>query len=197
MGTFTTARYTTPAISIPSARIPLPVGSAKLQELYLLGLDRDARSQWQTELNAKRNLEPNEIFTDGVLRVAVQDNLVGIKTIESLDLIDVSNSQKAEIAKIKQHPAYMQSLYPFHYWDIISDWSKERNLSPALVIALMRQESRFEAQIRSRSGAIGLMQIMPETGSWIASKKGVNNYNLDNPLDNISFGTWLWHRCFY
>ena len=54
----------------------------------------------------------------------------------------------------------------------------------------MRQESRFEAQIRSRSGAIGLMQIMPDTGSWIASKKGVSNYNLDKPDDNISFGTW-------
>lgn len=190
VGTFTTARYTAPAISIPSARTPLPAGSAKLQELYLLGLDRDARSQWQTELGAKRNLEPSEIFTDGVLRVAVQDNLIGIKTIESLDLIDVSSSQKAEIAKIKQHPAYMQSLYPFHYWDIISNWAKERNISPALVIGLMRQESRFEAQIRSRSGAIGLMQIMPDTGSWIASKKGVNNYNLDTPADNISFGTW-------
>ena len=34
------------------------------------------------------------------------------------------------------------------------------------------------------------MQIMPDTGSWIASKKGVSNYNLDNPADNISFGTW-------
>ncbi|MFN6066331.1 MAG: lytic transglycosylase domain-containing protein, partial [Pseudanabaena sp.] len=89
-----------------------------------------------------------------------------------------------------QHPAYMQSLYPFHYWDIISNWSRERRLSPPLVIGLMRQESRFEAQIRSRSGAIGLMQIMPDTGSWIASKKGVSNYNLDNPADNISFGTW-------
>jgi soluble lytic murein transglycosylase len=54
----------------------------------------------------------------------------------------------------------------------------------------MRQESRFEAQIRSRSGAIGLMQIMPDTGSWIASKKGVNSYNLDRPEDNINFGTW-------
>lgn len=190
VGTFTTARYTTPAIAIPSARTPLPAGSAKLQELYLLGLDRDARSQWQTELNAKRNLEPSEIFTDGVLRVAVQDNLVGIKTIESLDLIDVSSAQKEEIAKIKQHPAYMQSLYPFHYWDIIDNWARERKISPALVIGLMRQESRFEAQIRSRSGAIGLMQIMPDTGSWIASKKGVSNYNLDNPSDNISFGTW-------
>jgi soluble lytic murein transglycosylase len=190
VGTFTTARYTTPAIAIPSARAALPTGSAKLQELYVLGLDRDARSQWQTEVRGKRNLEPNEIFTDGVLRVAVLDNLMGIRIIESLDLIDVPSSQKAEIAKLKQHPAYMQSLYPFHYWDLISNWSRDRKLSPALVIALMRQESRFEAQIRSSAGAIGLMQIMPDTGSWIASKKGVNSYNLDQPNDNINFGTW-------
>jgi soluble lytic murein transglycosylase len=190
VGTFTTARYTTPAISLPSARQTLPAGSAKLQELYVLGLDRDARSQWVTELHGKRNLEPKEIFTDGVLRVANQDNLIGIKILESLDWIDVSNPQKAEIAQLKQHPAYMQSLYPFHYWNLISNWASDRRLSPALVIGLMRQESRFEAQIRSRSGAIGLMQIMPDTGSWIASKKGVNSYNLDRPEDNISFGTW-------
>ena len=190
VGTFTTARYTTPAIALPSARTTLPAGSPKLQELYVLGLDRDARSQWQSEVRGKRNLEPHEIFTDGVLRVAVQDNLLGIRTLESLDLIDVADAQKVEISKLKQHPAYMQSLYPFHYWDLVSIWSRDRKLSPALVIGLMRQESRFEAQIRSRSGAIGLMQIMPDTGSWIASKKGVNSYNLDNPADNISFGTW-------
>ncbi len=190
VGTFTTARYTAPPISIPNVRQALPAGSAKLQELYILGLDRDARSQWQTEMKNKRNLEPSEVFTDGVLRVAVQDNLMGIKTIESLDWLDVSPAQKAEIVKLKQHPAYMQSLYPFHYWDTIANWSRERKLSPALVIGLMRQESRFEAQIRSSAGAIGLMQIMPDTGSWIASKKGLSNYNLDNPADNISFGTW-------
>ncbi|TYQ27309.1 transglycosylase SLT domain-containing protein [Pseudanabaena sp. UWO310] len=190
VGTFTTARYTTPKIALPSARQSLPVGSAKLQELYILGLDRDARSQWRSEIAGKRNLEPKEIFNDGVLRVANQDNLIGIKTLESLDWIDVPQSQKADIAQLKQHPAYMKSLYPFHYWDLISNWANDRKLSPALVIGLVRQESRFEAQIRSRSGAIGLMQIMPDTGSWIASKKGINNYNLDNPEDNISFGTW-------
>ncbi|MCL1490649.1 MAG: transglycosylase SLT domain-containing protein [Pseudanabaena sp. Salubria-1] len=190
VGTFTTARYTAPAIAIPSARVTLPAGSAKLQELYILGLDRDAQSQWMSELRGKRNLEPKEIFTDGVLRVANLDNLIGIKTLESLNWIDVPNSQKAEIAQLKQHPAYIHSLYPFHYWDLISNWSRDRKLSPALVIGLMRQESRFEAQIRSRSGAIGLMQIMPDTGSWIANKKGVNSYNLDRPEDNINFGTW-------
>ena len=190
VGTFTTARYTAPAIAIPSARVTLPAGSAKLQELYILGLDRDAQSQWMSELRGKRNLEPKEIFTDGVLRVANLDNLIGIKTLESLNWIDVPNSQKAEIAQLKQHPAYIHSLYPFHYWDLISNWSRDRKLSPALVIGLMRQESRFEAQIRSRSGAIGLMQIMPDTGSWIANKKGLNSYNLDRPEDNINFGTW-------
>ena len=190
VGTFNTARYTTPAIAIPSARTTLPAGSAKLQELYLLGLDRDARSQWLTELGNKRILEPREIFTDGVLRVAVKDNLLGIRTLESLDWIDVNAAQKREIAQLKQHPAYLRSLYPFHYWDIISEWSQQRQLSPALVIGLMRQESRFEAQIRSSAGAIGLMQIMPDTGSWIAGKKGVKSYNLDRPTDNISFGTW-------
>ncbi|MFZ4728235.1 MAG: transglycosylase SLT domain-containing protein [Pseudanabaena sp.] len=190
VGTFTTARYVAPAIALPSARVTLPAGSAKLQELYILGLDRDAQSQWMSELRGKRILEPKEIFTDGVLRVANLDNLIGIKTLESLNWIDVPNSQRAEIAQLKQHPAYIHSLYPFHYWDIISNWSRDRKLSPALVIGLMRQESRFEAQIRSRSGAIGLMQIMPDTGSWIASKKGVNSYNLDRPEDNINFGTW-------
>ena len=190
VGTFNTARFTNPAIAIPSARTTLPAGSAKLQELYLLGLDRDARSQWLTELGNKRILEPREIFTDGVLRVAVQDNLIGIRIHESLDWIDVNDAQKREIAQLKQHPAYLRSLYPFHYWDIISEWSQQRQLSPALVIGLMRQESRFEAQIRSSAGAIGLMQIMPDTGSWIAGKKGVKSYNLDRPTDNISFGTW-------
>lgn len=190
VGNFTNVRYTAPAIAIPSERQSLPAGSAKLQELYILGLDRDARSQWLTELAGKKILTPKEIFTDGVLRVASLDNLAGIRALESLDWIDVPAAQKAEIPKLKQHPAYIRSLYPFHYWDSILKWSQERQLAPALVIALMRQESRFEAQIRSSAGAIGLMQVMPETGAWIASQKGVKSYNLDSPLDNINFGTW-------
>ncbi|NUN65863.1 transglycosylase SLT domain-containing protein [Pseudanabaena biceps] len=190
VGTFTTARFTNPDIALPSQKIALPAGSPKLQELYLLGLDQEAHAQWLVEIAGKRNLAPKEIFTDGVLRVAVQDNLMGIRTLESLDWIDVTSSQKKEIAQLKQHPAYFQSLYPFHYWDLVSQWSRDRQISPALVIGLMRQESRFEAQIKSSSGAIGLMQIMPKTGAWIAEQKRVKDYNLNSPDDNIKFGTW-------
>ncbi|MDX2255367.1 MAG: transglycosylase SLT domain-containing protein [Pseudanabaenaceae cyanobacterium bins.39] len=190
VGSFADARFVNLPLDIPSMRFALPAGSAKLQELYLLGLDQEARSQWQTEIAGKRILNPSELFVDGVLRVAVMDNLKGIRTLESLDWIDVSHAEKEQIKQLKQHPAYIHSLYPFHYWDSILEWSNERKISPALVLGLMRQESRFEAQILSSAGAIGLMQIMPETGSWIASKKGLSTYNLSNPSDNIKFGTW-------
>jgi soluble lytic murein transglycosylase len=56
----------------------------------------------------------------------------------------------------------------------------------------MRQESRFEPKIKSVAGATGLMQVMPDTGKWIASKIKVDNKTLDleNPNDNIMLGTW-------
>lgn len=190
VGDFTTARNINLPLSLPSIRTGLPAGSAQFQELYILGMNQDASDRWQFETRGKRSLTPREIFTDGVIRVGVNDNLQGIRKLESLDTIDVSAAERAEIKILQQQPIYWQSLYPFPYWNQVANWSQERRLPPALVLGLMRQESRFEAQILSRSGAVGLMQIMPDTGEWIASKKGVKGYSLSNPEDNINFGTW-------
>lgn len=57
-------------------------------------------------------------------------------------------------------------------------------------MALIRQESRFEKQIRSVVGATGLMQLMPETAAWIAEKLNLESYSLVDPEDNIRLGTW-------
>lgn len=54
----------------------------------------------------------------------------------------------------------------------------------------MRQESRFEKDIKSPVGATGLMQIMPETGAWIAPQINIKEYSLTDPEDNIKMGTW-------
>lgn len=54
----------------------------------------------------------------------------------------------------------------------------------------MRQESRFEKDIGSAAGAKGLMQIMPSTGEWVASKINLNDYSLTQPEENINLGTW-------
>lgn len=190
VGDFATVRNLNPVLSLPSIRHDLPAGDAVLNELYLLGQDRDASDRWQVQSRGKLAQNPKEIFTDGVLRIGINDNLRGISQVESLTWLDVNPTEKADINAIMQKPTFWQSLYPFPYWQIVTAWSANRNLNPALVISLMRQESRFEAQILSSAGAVGLMQVMPETGAWIATKAGEKNYSLKNPEDNIKFGTW-------
>ncbi|MDX1977068.1 MAG: transglycosylase SLT domain-containing protein [Pseudanabaenaceae cyanobacterium bins.68] len=190
VGDFHNVRNLNFNLQAPSQRQALPAGAELVQELYLLGQDRDAAWQWQQQTRGKLTLTLAEIFTDGVLRVGINDNIVGIYLLDSLNWLDVSASDRAQIKLLQQHPAYLQNLYPFAYGESINRWANQYQLNPALVTGLIRQESRFEVEIRSVVGATGLMQIMPETGSWIASKKGRTKYSLTNPTDNIEFGTF-------
>ena len=82
-------------------------------------------------------------------------------------------------------------LYPRPYWDPIAAGARAQNLNPALVLGLIRQESHFERDIRSIANAVGLMQVLPSTGEWVANKIGFKDYSLENPPDNIKLGTWF------
>ena len=89
--------------------------------------------------------------------------------------------------------AGLRLLYPVEYTDRLIAWSREFNLDPALVAAVVRCESRFHADAVSPRGAIGLMQIMPETGAWIADQLDGSGYTVDQLYDpevNLWFGTW-------
>ncbi|MDA0866832.1 MAG: lytic transglycosylase domain-containing protein, partial [Cyanobacteria bacterium] len=126
---------------------------------------------------------------DGVMRLGVGDNLDGIYMISSLAWRETPEEQ-AVYKTLKDHPAYGQTLYPFPYAPIIAQWSAQRQLNPLLVMALIRQESRFEPKIRSVVGATGLMQVMPDTADWIQGQTGIAINNLEDPEDNINLGTW-------
>lgn len=189
VGDFRTVRSLQPQIELPRQRQPLPAGSDKLQELYLLGQDEDAWALWQVEFRNVQEPTVEEQFTDGVLRLGVNDNLDGIFMVSSLAWRDAPDEKEAH-QKLKEHPAYWQSLYPFPYADAIARWSAKRQLNPLLVTALIRQESRFEPTIRSVVGAAGLMQVMPDTADWIRANSDIAAANLDNPEDNINLGTW-------
>ncbi|MDL2237277.1 lytic transglycosylase domain-containing protein [Christensenellaceae bacterium OttesenSCG-928-K19] len=83
--------------------------------------------------------------------------------------------------------------YPLEYEELIVQYSDEFGLDPYMVAAVIYTESGFDASAVSRSGAIGLMQIMPETGEWIAGKFDINNFKdnmLFDPQTNIRFGCW-------
>jgi soluble lytic murein transglycosylase len=83
--------------------------------------------------------------------------------------------------------------YKIVYKDLIMNYSQLYDLDPFLVAAVIHCESDNRPNAVSRSGAIGLMQIMPDTGKWIAEKLGIKNYTdekLNEPDINIRLGCW-------
>ncbi len=84
----------------------------------------------------------------------------------------------------------LQRMFPLPFTDIVKEEARLYGVEPAMVYAIMRQESRFEAEIVSRAGAVGLMQIMPSTGAELAGRLRLTDYSLTDPSINIKMGTF-------
>jgi soluble lytic murein transglycosylase len=63
-------------------------------------------------------------------------------------------------------------LYPLPYAELIKRDAAARRLDPALVAALIHQESGFNPRATSGAGAMGLMQVMPAVGRELARARG-------------------------
>jgi soluble lytic murein transglycosylase len=144
---------------------------------------------FQAELKDPNHLSVDEQFTEGVLKLAQGRNLQGIGKIAGLRDREDPQDREQWLA-LREKPEYWQALFPFPYFQTIISWSQKRQLNPILVTSLIRQESRFEKEIRSPVGAVGLMQVMPDTGKWIAEQLKIPKYSLSDPQDNIKLGTW-------
>ena len=189
VGDFTTVRQKLPQVVKNRDKIIPPAGSQTFQELYQLGLETQAWAQFETEIAHRPELTVAEEFTRGLMKLYKGKNLRGINQIWYLK--DRKNPEdKQQWQALRQTPAYWQSLYPFPFEQSILKWSQQRQLNPLLVTSLIRQESRFEPEIRSWAGALGLMQVMPATGKSAAKNIGLTSYSLTNPEDNINIGTY-------
>jgi soluble lytic murein transglycosylase len=89
---------------------------------------------------------------------------------------------------------YLRTRYPLEYEQIVLTYAGEHDLDPALVAAVIYAESRFDPNVRSSAGAVGLMQVLPETGEFIARSTGGVGFveaDLRDPDLNVRYGTWL------
>ncbi len=82
-------------------------------------------------------------------------------------------------------------LYPLGEKETVIKYSNYYGLDSKMVFSIIKIESGFDANAKSSAGAVGLMQITPETGEYIAKLQGVQDYDLINPKTNVNFG------CFY
>jgi soluble lytic murein transglycosylase len=83
--------------------------------------------------------------------------------------------------------------HPFPYQQMVLGHAKNYDLDPALLAAVIYQESHFRPDARSSSGAIGLMQLLPSTAQGIADHTGGSRYepsDLYDPEINIRYGAW-------
>jgi peptidoglycan lytic transglycosylase len=95
---------------------------------------------------------------------------------------------------LRSDPTWFERLrYPLHYARDVRAQARRNHLDPALLAAVIYQESRFRSDARSSAGAIGLMQLTPSTARGIASRTGGSRFatrDLYDPEINIRYGAW-------
>jgi soluble lytic murein transglycosylase len=95
-------------------------------------------------------------------------------------------------------PAWYERLrYPLSYEQIVRGHAKNYDLDPALLAAVIYRESKFNAHARSSSGAIGLMQLLPQTAKGIALHTGGSRFvvaDLYDPEINVRYGSFYLRR---
>ena len=150
---------------------------ARAMALYRLGLNQEAFREWVHGLRARTDRE----------------YLAAAELARREGLIDRSIGTADRTVTLHD----FTRRYPTDHQETLAESARQWNVAESKVFAVIRQESRFNATIRSRAGAIGLMQLMPATASWVARQMGIPGYRiamLDLPSVNIAMGTYYYHR---
>ncbi len=113
------------------------------------------------------------------------------------------NGEKDESSKVEvvrspesgdsyHEPAQWWPIEVKQNWLLIQSKAKEYDLDPYLVATIVTEESGGQ-NISNRSGAQGLMQIMPSTAQEIARLRHRSYYNMNDMAQNLDYGCWLIH----
>lgn len=91
-----------------------------------------------------------------------------------------------------------KSMYPIKYENYVEKYSEEYGVDICLVYGVIRTESNFDPEAVSSAGAIGLMQLMPDTFLWLQNyrtqfmpDKILDSDELYDPKTNIEYGVYL------
>ncbi len=153
------------------------------QQFHWLGMEREATAEFLSLID-QSSAHPWSLY-----RLA--------RTFYNLDMTHLAARAatrllaKANIPLEQAPRALVEMVYPFGYSSLIETVAAENDLSPLLLLALIRQESFFDPQAGSYAGALGLTQVMPSTGQGIAAELNVEGFSASDLLQpevSIRFG---------
>jgi soluble lytic murein transglycosylase len=170
----------TPAPLQPAPWRPLGSGDAQLDRLWRLDQPLEAWEHWRHQRQGRPPQGPQELLLEGRLRRAVGDHWIGLGQLEqaSLRLPPAQCRLAAELETDLHAPAFSPEL---------SAAARRAQLPTALLAAVAKQESRFSPTVRSAVGAVGLLQLMPETAAELAGAPQ-SETALEDPGRNADLG---------
>ena len=95
------------------------------------------------------------------------------------------------------HPDALRLSYPQGYSEIVEKYSQLYGVDKNIIFSIMREESRYQTDVVSPAKAIGLMQLIPQTGKVTAKELGIKDYNkkkLYDPDTNIRLGSYYFKK---
>jgi soluble lytic murein transglycosylase len=155
----------------------------RAEELRLLGLRSEAREEYLSSL--RRSPPPPERVSDAaaaLARLGADD--------EALRLLRRQFAPALERGDPSLPPAFWLLAYPGHLLDPIRTAGRGR-IDPFLVAGLIREESVYDPKAVSPVGALGLMQVMPDTGRRVARAAGLTSFAVEQlftPEVNLAVG---------
>jgi soluble lytic murein transglycosylase len=159
---------------------PLASGDAQLDRLWRLGQTTEAWEVWRHQRGSRAPAGSRELLLEGRLRQGVGDDWTGLGQLEQASL--TLPPERCELM-----PQLERSLHPRRFEEAFRPAAADENLSLALLLGLAKQESRFTPAVRSGVGAVGLMQLMPDTAAEVAGQE-LSGSDLEDPRRNAELG---------
>ncbi|MCP9849657.1 transglycosylase SLT domain-containing protein [Cyanobium sp. Morenito 9A2] len=164
----------------PTPWRPLASGGVVLDELWRLDQPLEAWERWRDRRRNQPLTTPAELGVEGRLRQGVGDDWTGLVQLEQAHL-------RLPAGSCQTRQGFDHDLHPVRFERLFLDAGLREQVDPALLLAVALQESRFTPAVRSSVGAVGLMQLMPETAAELAGRP-LSLEALKDPVTNVPLG---------
>ncbi len=152
-----------------------PVGELydRIETLMLLGMKEEAAKELSRSFGWGKQYDEYMYLSSRAMELEVYKRMIAF-------------------AESRAEQELLPYSYPRAYWPSINSAAEEESLDAYLIAALIREESRFDRNVRSWAGAIGLMQLMPATAKRMGRSAGVSfkgRFELHDSKKNITLGS--------
>ena len=159
---------------------PLASGSAGLDRLWRLDQRLEAWESWRHRRGGQSPQNGSQLLVEGRLRRGINDQWLGLGQLEQAQL-------RLPAGQCRQRQLLETSLREVPMAPVFEQASAETRVPATLLAAVARQESRFSPSVRSVVGAVGLLQLMPDTAAELAGAP-LSGAELEEPQRNVGMG---------